>query len=128
MRNKLHYHNLGVSEVFVFDQFLINQIKPGELVDSDQVKTLKHLIQVHFSDREMVYLSNRVFTYSVNPMVYNEVVKIPNLLGMGIVVHTDSSRLNAQFEKSFYTKPFAIFDNVPEAVYWAQEVISNYHT
>lgn len=33
-------------------------------------------------------------------------------------------RKNAQFEREFYNKPYEIFDNLPEAIKWAQTIIS----
>ncbi|AUC79122.1 hypothetical protein CW736_06900 [Nonlabens sp. MB-3u-79] len=122
--NELRYYDLGYSEVFIFENYLINQIKEGEIVTVDHAQVLKAMIDKHFSNRKMIYIGNRVNSYSVNPLVYLKVAEIDNLLGIGIVVNSDIKENTANYEKQFSAKPFEIFEKMNDAILWATEQIS----
>ena len=67
----------------------------------------------------MIYISNRLHSYSVDPMIYKKISKFENLIAMAIVIH-DTSKLDiAKLEQQFYEKTFMIFENLPEAILWA---------
>lgn len=119
----LHYHDLGISEVFVHENFLINQIREGKHVQPEHVELLQNVIDQHFSKRKLVYISNRINSYSVDPLTYGFAGTIENLVAMAIVVSSESKRKAAQFEKDFYKKSFGIFSTLAEAVSWSYQVL-----
>ncbi len=119
-----HYYNLKVSEVFIFDDFLINQIKEGAIIKSHHNDELKTLIHKHFNDRNIAYISNRVMSYSVDPMTYKETEQIPNLVAMAIIPKTKAMRNSAKYERQFYKKPYQIFDNLSAAIIWVHNIIA----
>jgi hypothetical protein len=122
--NALNYYDLGYSEVFVFENYLINQIREGETVVVAHAQTLRVMIDKHFKDRKMVYIANRVNSYAVNPLVYLKVAEIDNLKAMCIVADSDIKRNTAFYEKQFSAKPFEIFSNMNEAIIWAADQLS----
>ncbi|MDC8001598.1 hypothetical protein POV26_11160 [Aequorivita todarodis] len=67
-----------------------------------------------------VYISNRIHSYSVKPMDYKYLNKVPTLKAMGIVVYNEMARSNAELESTFCKKPFRIFDNLTEAAIWGK--------
>ena len=117
--NALNYYDLGYSEVFVFENYVINQIREGETVVVEHAQTLRAMIDKHLKDRKMVYIANRVNSYSVNPLVYLKVAEIDNLKAMCIVSDSDMKRNTALYEKQFSAKPFEIFSNMNDAITWA---------
>ena len=72
----INYYNISHAEVFVFDDFLIKQVKEGVKIDLEETEELKLILEEHFKNKKMAYISNRVTSYSVNPLVYKEVEKI----------------------------------------------------
>ncbi|AFU68170.1 hypothetical protein P700755_001233 [Psychroflexus torquis ATCC 700755] len=46
--NTLKYYDLGSSEVFVFKNYLVNQIKEGEILVVEHAQTLRAMIDKHF--------------------------------------------------------------------------------
>lgn len=118
-----HYYNSNYAEIFIFDDFLIKQIKEGVVITPEHNKELKKLISKHFKDKNIAYISNRVESYTVDPMVYKEAVKIPNLVAMAIIPSTENMRANAEFEKIFYNKPYGIFENLTDAIKWVHSII-----
>ncbi len=118
-----HYYDLECAETFVFDEFLINQIRSGVTVTPEHNKMLKEIIDNHFMNKPVVYISNRINSYSVDPLTYLATSKIFNILGMAVIAKKDMVKNNALFEGNFYGKPFEVFDTLSDAVAWAHKLI-----
>ena len=119
------YLDLDYSEVFIFDDFIVKQIKEGEHVDERHFDELKLLIETHFKNKPLVYISNRIHSYSISPLVYNKLSELDNILGIAIIASNTLIDKNAKFEKNFCSKPFEIFSNLSEACVWVNELIYN---
>ncbi|EGV42761.1 hypothetical protein BZARG_2496 [Bizionia argentinensis JUB59] len=119
------YYDLPGAEFFVFDDFLICQIKEGMEVNKEHNKSLKEVIEKHFSGKNIGYISNRVKSYSVDPLTYVETEKIPNLLAIAMIPETEIMRNNAEYERNFYDKPYEIFDNLSDAIAWVHNIVKN---
>lgn len=117
------HYNLPFSEVFVFDEFLIAQINEGELITPEHNETLNEVIQKHFLGKDLVYISNRVNSYAVDPLAYVEAQKIPNLVAMAIIPRCETMRKSAEYEKDFYDKPYGIFNTLSEAIIWTHKIL-----
>jgi len=117
------YYDIGHAEVFIFDDFLIKQVREGALIDQEETEEFKVILKEHFDGKNMAYISNRVFSYSVNPLIYKEAEKIPNLVAIAVIPSNQKIRSSANFERQFYDRPFGIFDNLSEAIQWVQQII-----
>ena len=122
---KFYHYNLEYCEIFVLQNVLIKQIKEGEVITTGHISELQNIIDKHFKDQPVVYISNRTFSYSVDPMVYKEASKIKNLLGIGIIETAPNAIHNAQFEGKFYEKEFDVFSSFDEAMIWMKKIIDN---
>jgi hypothetical protein len=118
-----HYYDIGHAEVFIFDDFLIKQVREGELVDQEKVDEFKLILKTHFDGKNMAYISNRVFSYSVNPLVYKQAEKIPNLVAIAVIPANKKIHASATFENQFYDRPFGIFENLSDAIQWVHTII-----
>ena len=118
-----HYYDLEYCETFIFDEFLVNQIREGVTITPEHNLKLKEIIDRHFKNRPVVYISNRIFSYSVDPITYIGTSKISNLLGIAIVADTDINIKNALYEGTFYNNQFQVFKTLSEAIQWAHQVI-----
>lgn len=72
-------------------------------------------------NRNWVYISNRVNSYSVVPTDYNILHKIPTLQALAIVTNEDGGRLKPHVEELFCKKPFNLFDDLESAAKWAEK-------
>lgn len=70
--------------------------------------------------KPFVYISNRTNSYSIKPMDYKYINKVPTMKSFGIVTYSEVGRSNAELESNFCKKPFRIFDNLTEAVIWGK--------
>jgi len=118
-------YDLGYSDVYIFEHYLINQIKDNVRVNLDHVAILRKLINEDYGKEKLVYISNRVNNYTVDPLVYPEVGRITNLLGMAIVTEEPQSIRDANFEKVFYHKEFEIFDSFEKSIVWANKILKS---
>ena len=120
MKSIRHY-DLGFAEVFIYEFYLLVQVKEGYAVEINDIDFLHALIDKYFKDRKFIYISNRVNSYSVNPLIYPKVAAIENLVGMAVVADTDIKIKTAIFEKSFSSKPFQICSTLDEAIIWSSK-------
>lgn len=119
----IKYYDLDDAEVFIFDEFIINQIKEGVDIMPKHKELLNDLIKKHFSGKDMVYVSNRAKSYSVNPLIYPEASKIPNLIAIAMIPKTAIMRKNAEYEKEFFPKPYEIFERLTDAIDWVGTIL-----
>lgn len=119
------HYNFSYSEVFVFDDFLVNQINEGVTITKEHTKVLAEIITTHFENRPMVYISNRIMSYAVDPLTYIDTASIENLKAIAIITNIDTFKKNAMYERHFYKKPFEIFETLTQAVSWAGHILKN---
>ena len=67
---------LEFAEVTILDRILIAEIKEGFLLDSSSNKELLDLGRKFFGESTYGYISNRVNSYAVDPMVYRDSAKV----------------------------------------------------
>ena len=72
----------------------------------------------------MVYISNRVKFYAVNPLIYPETEKIPNLVAIALIPKRKLMRRSAEIKREFFDKPDEMFDNLSNAVAWAHTLLA----
>ncbi|XMO86417.1 hypothetical protein AAFN75_16650 [Algibacter sp. AS12] len=119
----IKHYNLKQTDIFIFDHYVINQIHDGAIIKPPDEKELNKIIQKHFSGKDMVYISNRMNSYTVDPLIYPKVEDIPNLVAIALVPKTKTMRNNAEYEKNFYDKPFKVFYTLMAAVLWTDKVL-----
>ncbi|ALM21840.1 hypothetical protein JCM19294_949 [Nonlabens tegetincola] len=120
------YKDLGYAELYCFENYIISQVKEGTIISPDKNKDLDEVIQEHYENRPVVYLSNRTFDYNVMPTTYLESAMIENLIGVGIITQTGINKRNAEFESSFFKKEFIVLDSLLDGILWAENLVKEY--
>lgn len=110
-------------QMSIFDKYVIVVVNEGVDLRLKQHNILAKIAESHFQNQPFVYISNRVNSYSVDPKIYFETVKIKNLQGLAIVSNNSKVIGNAQIEKLFYQKAFKIFRAIEDAITWAEEMV-----
>lgn len=49
----INYYNISHAEVFVFDDFLIKQVKEGVTIDLEETEELKLILKEHFDGKNV---------------------------------------------------------------------------
>lgn len=119
---------LDCGVIWVHDRILINEMNEGALLD---VETNRKILQIgcdSFGDEFFGYISHRINSYAVNPMVYRESAEHPQLKAIAIVSENTVTRQTARVERQFYTNKnsFEIFSSLEEAKIWMIEQIEIY--
>ena len=117
---------LDFGKVYIHDNILIAKLDEGILFD---VKSNTKLLQIGkeiFKERDYAYISHRVNSYAVDPMVYMESANTSNLKAIAVVSENEMTRKNAEgVEKKFYkdNNCFGVFQTLEEAVAWVKSRI-----
>jgi hypothetical protein len=112
-----------IGTIYFYDSILVMEAKEDVLIS---IKTgLSILLDVvkRVGLKPVVYISNRVNSYSVDPNDYKFLNMIPNLKGIAIVSYSEINFQTVDLEKSFIKKPCESFNNLLEAKEWANEVL-----
>lgn len=117
-RIKLDFGSLEFHENFV-----IGEINEGVHFVSEQSRILISLCLKNFKDRPFGYISNRIYSYSVDPFTYTEIENIDNFIAMAAVVSTSAQKLSSKTEELFCKKPFQYFYNLENAKVWIGNMI-----
>lgn len=119
---------LDCGVIWVQDKMLINEMNEGALLD---VQTNRRILEIgceNFGNSNFGYISNRINSYAVNPMVYRESAEHSQLKAIAVVSENKMVRESALLEQQFYTNKnsFQIFSTLEEAKSWMQEVLNSY--
>ena len=109
-----------IGMVYFYDNIVVFEAKEGIIMSyktgfSILLKGLNYL-----GPKRWVLISNRVHSYSIKPMDYKYLNKVPTLRAVGVVNYSEVGHSNAQLEAKLCKKPFQMFDDLTEAVIWSK--------
>ena len=117
---------LEFGSAYVHDNILIAKLNEGILFNVESNQKLLDLASELFKENEYGYISHRVNSYAVDPMVYFESANTRNLKAIAVVSENEITRRNAEeVEKKFYknNNSFQVFQTLEEAVQWIKTKI-----
>ncbi len=118
--------DLDFGKVTIHDKILIAKLNEGVLFDVPNNRKLLDLGTEIFKGENYGYISHRVNSYAVDPMVYFESAKTSNLKAIAVVSDSEMTRRNAQeVERKFYkdSNCFEVFTTLEDAVSWIKTKI-----
>lgn len=110
-------------DMTIYDHNVVVVMKEGINITPDYNEVLIEVTNTYFKNRPFVYITHRLNSYSVDPKIYHETVKIKNLIGFAVVSKDYKAKVNAQIEQLFFNKPFEIFTELENAFSWADQLI-----
>lgn len=121
----IKYVNIDIAELFLFENYVISQIKEDAVLEPENGKMLIDALKKHFKKRPFVYISNRVYNYTVSPMTNMQASKVKTLLGICIVAQEEYRQNSARYEGTFYKKDFHVCATMEEGIIWAATIAKN---
>ena len=115
--------NLSFGDIFLFERYLIVEFNEGVIHNTELNETIIAITEAHFGDKPFGYIANRVNSHSVDPIVYHQSGKIHNLKAIAIISFNLRNMATAALEKTFFCKPFRIFENLDMACDWIDQVV-----
>lgn len=111
---------LDFGKVWFKDNILIAELNEGILFDVENNRQLLEIGKATFQEGPYGYISHRLNSYAVNPMVYLESANAANLKAIAVVTNSVVCKNNAVLEKQFYrdSNSFEIFSTLDEALQW----------
>ncbi|NQX78692.1 hypothetical protein [Gilvibacter sp.] len=118
-----HVQYSALGNIYFYDQLIITEFNEG--VNISYVTGIQLLMEClkHIGPKPFIIISNRVNSYSVQPNDYKYLERVPNLNGIAIVAKDSVSAANAMLESKFFTKAFAVFEDIKSASEWSQSLI-----
>ena len=113
--------DFGILEFY--DGYVISTHNEGVHISAETHNKIMRTINSFFGKRKFVYIANRKHSYSVDVMVYYEVVKVKHLLAIAVVNYLGSSVRTFSMETHFLDKPSKEFDALEEAIEWAKSFL-----
>ncbi len=125
-KEALHEINFSFGTYFLYDHFVIGEVKEDIIFNWDDhgKKLVENIADLYDHDgRDLVFISNRIYNYSVVPSDWIKFFKQRyRLKGYAIVSYSKTGFLNALLEKFFISTKFKRFDSLAKAVEWAREI------
>lgn len=111
---------LDFGKITIVDNVLIAELKEGILFDIEDNRKLLNLGHKIFKGMPYGYISNRVNSYAVNPMIYLDSSSTTNLKAIAVVSSNPMCQNNTILEKQFYKEEnsFEVFDTLESAINW----------
>lgn len=106
---------------------LVAELKEGILLDVESNRKLLEIGQREFKGNPYGYISHRIFSYAVDPLVYRESAEFPALKAIAVVSPSPIGRQSAEVERKFYKEKgsFEIFESFEEAHSWINITLSS---
>ncbi|MEE2772801.1 MAG: hypothetical protein VX712_11340 [Bacteroidota bacterium] len=116
---------LAFTTLKFYKNFVVSTVHENSNLDESEIQELKDVIIDYYQNRPFVYISNRLHSYSVNPLIYVNLVQLNLLKGICIVCEDFNRLQTANFERQFATMPFDLFQDLEEAKAWAKGLINS---
>ncbi|SDB33001.1 hypothetical protein SAMN03097699_0739 [Flavobacteriaceae bacterium MAR_2010_188] len=120
MTDVLHF---DFCKVHIYDKYIVVIMNQGINLDTIHNNVLLNIVDTYFKNKSFVYITHRLNSYSVDPAIYKETSKIDTLAGFAVVTKDYKAKGTAEIERMFFNKPFEIFDELQEAVDWADKIL-----
>lgn len=101
-------------------EYLISTIKEGVFFDFEHLDKIAEICSDFYGEESFVSIADRKYDYSLNPFCLMETHYIPNILGIAVVCHSESSFNAATFESKFYKNKFRVFKTMDESLNWSK--------
>lgn len=116
---------LNFGKITFTENILIAELNEGILFDIHNNRELLKIGKRIFNGNSYGYISHRINSYAVNPMVYLESSSTPTLKAIAVVSDNPVCKQNTLLERQFYknTNSFEVFDSLEEAISWIKTKI-----
>ncbi|GHA49856.1 hypothetical protein GCM10007103_33320 [Salinimicrobium marinum] len=120
-------YELDFGIVRIFDNILISELNEGILFDVASNRQLLDIGTQEFHGKPYGYISNRIFSYAVDPLVYRESANHTSLKAIAVVTNNEIGLKAAQLEQNFYKKDrFKVFTSYKEALAWMNGTLADF--
>lgn len=110
-------------EVRICKNIVIAEMKEGIIFNQTYNDELLTYCKQYFKNKPYAYISHRLNSYSIDPIVYIDAASNSLIRAIAIVSKDPEKRRNLEVEKQFFDHPFESFDSLNEAKKWVSKVL-----
>jgi hypothetical protein len=119
-------HDLAIGTFRFYEQIVVGQVHQGIQISLDNALPLLALSWEVYRNTSVVYISDRKYSYSLDPTMYYEVKKlVPQIAGYAWIVYNDINRQIAELEARFVQCPCAIHSTMSDALQWSLDLLKS---
>jgi hypothetical protein len=109
---------------YICDDFFILEVNEGVHFNWDKLSILLGSLRNYFGNHKTIaYISNRINSYSIDPVLWSYFDKDDSILiAASIVSYRSSTFINANIEKEMASIPIKRSRSLEEAVNWVQQL------
>lgn len=112
----------GLGEFEFFEDYFIGRINDGVNAGLSFVDVFSELIHKHYHGKPVIYISDRINSYSLDPVATEDVIKRNNIRFAGVVVYTQQQKKMYSFEEHFMNgTTMCHFVSLDAALRWSKQ-------
>tara|TARA_R110001632_G_scaffold215464_1_gene342603 strand:- start:808 stop:1221 length:414 start_codon:yes stop_codon:yes gene_type:complete len=118
------YH-IDIGTLTVFDTYIVAEFNEGLAIGFDNGREMLGIIYDHFSDSgNFGFICNRVHAFSMIPTdLYQLDELFTNSPKIAIINYSTLGRLIAEYERSYWPFPIALFNDLSAGIIWVDEAL-----
>jgi len=113
------------ADLELHDFWVIVRIHEGINVNKEYAPEFANILNKHF-DTSFGWISDRTYSYSVDPLVIPELIsKVAHFRCFSVVSHGQPQKVDAQLAQMFFPKDFptSSFPTLEESLAWTQKTL-----
>ena len=123
--NLLEVLETDLGTIYIYDHIVMMEAKENVLISFKTGIFILLKVIAKVGTRPVVYISNRINSYAVDPNDYKYLEMLPTLKGIAIVSYSTFTNETSKLEQRFFSKPFRTIGSVPEAKEWAEALLDH---
>jgi len=120
-------HELEIGKLTLYPNIIVGEVADGVHLTFENATVAAQIMAQEYKDTTpFVYISNRVNSFSMDPVAYKDLFSVvPNIQGMAIVAKSKKRRMLSNLERIFIKKPMRVFSSMDEALDWSNKLLKN---
>ncbi|NER11889.1 hypothetical protein GWK08_00415 [Leptobacterium flavescens] len=119
-------YSLNFGNLIFYENYVVSIVNEGVEFKKEENDVLLQIARKHFGNIPYGFISYRMYSYSVDPMVYKESSQEENIKAIAIVSSKEVNNLSFEIEKLFFSKELQHFEQLDEAVNWIKNILDSY--
>lgn len=116
-------------EFLIYENYVMSIINNGAVFGKEQYEILLAVFKKYFKDRPFRYISNRIYPYAIDPIIYLDNSGLDDLFAIAIVSDNCATvERSYKLESFFYKGHFKHYDNLNEAQSWISTLLVDCNT
>ena len=109
-----------IGKIYFYGNILVVEIDEGISLSYETGFSVLLRCLAILGTKSWIYISNRRHSYATKLTDFKYLNTIPTLKAIGVVNYSEVGVLNGRLEAKFSEKPFEVFTNLEDAMFWAK--------